>query len=313
MTAAGDKCTIVGWGEAVAGDTLLSQGVHIITTALGVVAAGACGVAFHADLISLLSVDSAPSAADGTTASHRVAARSIEPHASAGVDKGNYVRAPSPSPAAFDIIRVDPEGISVFAGRGPAGRQLSIRANGVAIATVTANEEGQWAIVLEHHFDSGDYEFALTDGMGGASPAPAQRVAMHLASGKPPAASPRQTTALQLEARPSPITFIYDEANFTEQGRARVAAMAAFFRQRHVATATLSGHADERGSDRFNLRLSQDRLDAVAHVLREAGYSGKLVLVPMGKRQPFAVVDRQRLSKEEVFALDRRVELRGTQ
>jgi outer membrane protein OmpA-like peptidoglycan-associated protein len=118
---------------------------------------------------------------------------------------------------------------------------------------------------------------------------------------------------LWLEPPPAPITFIYNEANFTEQGRTRAAAMAAFFKQQHVAAATLSGHADERGSDLFNLRLSQERLDAVAHFLREAGYSGKLVLVPMGKRQPFAVVDRQRLANEEVFALDRRVELRGTQ
>jgi outer membrane protein OmpA-like peptidoglycan-associated protein len=128
-----------------------------------------------------------------------------------------------------------------------------------------------------------------------------------------PTVAPRETAALRFESRPSPITFIYNEASFTEQGRTRAAAMAAFFKQQRIATATLSGHADERGSDLFNLRLSQERLDTVARYLRDAGYSGKLVLVPMGKRQPFAVANRQRLSPEEVFALDRRVELMGTQ
>jgi outer membrane protein OmpA-like peptidoglycan-associated protein len=323
MTATGGECIIVGSGEAVAGDTLLAHGVHIITTALGVVAAGACGVAFRADLLPLLSVETTPSAVESTTVNRHAAVRPIEQRAaSAGLDKGRGVREPAEpssgavSPAAFDVIRIDPEGTSVFAGRGPAGRQLIILANGVAIATVTANTAGQWAIALEHHFDPGDYEFALTE-TGKANPLPVgQRVAMHLSvhlSGRVPTAAPREPAALRLESQPSPVTFIYNEANFTQQGRTRAAAMAAYFKQQRVATATLSGHADERGSDRFNLRLSQERLDAVAQFLREAGYSGKLVLVPMGKRQPFAVANRPLLSREEVFALDRRVELRGTQ
>jgi hypothetical protein len=69
--------------EAVAGDMLLSHGVHIIATALGVVAAGACGVAFRADLISLLSVETAPSAVDSTTVSRDAAVRPIAPKATA--------------------------------------------------------------------------------------------------------------------------------------------------------------------------------------------------------------------------------------
>ena len=77
--------------------------------------------------------------------------------------------------------------------------------------------------------------------------------------------------------------------------------------------ATLTGHADERGSDPYNLRLSQERLDAVVRYLREAGFTGKLVLIPMGKREPFAGAERGHLSEVEAFALDRRVELKRVQ
>ena len=114
-------------------------------------------------------------------------------------------------------------------------------------------------------------------------------------------------------ALPAPITFVYDEASFTDKGRAQALLFAAFLRERGIAVATLSGHADERGSDLYNIYLSQQRLDAVAHYLREAGFSGKLVLLPMGKREPFAGADREHLPEEAAFALDRRVELKRAQ
>jgi outer membrane protein OmpA-like peptidoglycan-associated protein len=71
----------------------------------------------------------------------------------------------------------------------------------------------------------------------------------------------------------------------------------------------LTGHADERGTDELNMDLSRDRLDTVAHFLKEGGFNGNLELVPKGKREPFTGVDRSQYGKEELFQLDRRVEL----
>jgi outer membrane protein OmpA-like peptidoglycan-associated protein len=72
---------------------------------------------------------------------------------------------------------------------------------------------------------------------------------------------------------------------------------------------TLSGHADERGSQPYNMDLSRQRLDAVATYLRDAGYPGELVLLPKGKTEPFAIPTRHSLAREEAFQLDRRVQI----
>ena len=109
---------------------------------------------------------------------------------------------------------------------------------------------------------------------------------------------------------PAPITFPYDEASVTAAGRQQAAALSDFLRQRKLDVVTLSGHADERGSDEYNMQLSRNRLESVARYLRGTGYAGKLVLLPKGKSEPVADIDRSKLSKEDSFQLDRRVELR---
>jgi outer membrane protein OmpA-like peptidoglycan-associated protein len=75
---------------------------------------------------------------------------------------------------------------------------------------------------------------------------------------------------------------------------------------------TLSGHADERGSQPYNMELSRQRLVTVASFLRDAGYAGELVLLPKGKLEPFDVPDRRALARDEAYRLDRRVELHQT-
>ncbi len=85
---------------------------------------------------------------------------------------------------------------------------------------------------------------------------------------------------------PAPITFPYDEATVTATGRKQAAALSDFLRQRKLDVVTLSGHADERGSDEYNMQLSRNRLESVARYLRDTGYAGKLVLLPKGKSEP---------------------------
>ena len=108
---------------------------------------------------------------------------------------------------------------------------------------------------------------------------------------------------------PAPIMFPYDEADIATVASKQAAALSAFLRQRQPDAVTLSGHADSRGSDEYNMQLSQQRLESVARYLRASGYAGKLVLVPKGKREPYVGTDRDKLSQEDAFQLDRRVEL----
>ena len=281
----------------------MSRGERIITIPLVILLIALTIAALRVDLASLLSFEATSTATEETGISANPVLLEPAPN-----------RAGDPSQATFDVIRIDPEGTSVFAGRGPAGSLLTILANGVAVATVRPNTEGQWAVAVEHRFDPGEYEFALAPktGEGRSSPSP-QRVSLHLAGTKKPPVAVVEREAAPQASLPSPITFIYDEANFTDAGRAQAAVFAAFLKERHVATATLTGHADERGSELYNIRLSQERLDAVVRYLREAGFSGKLVLIPMGKREPFAGAERRHLPEVEAFALDRRVELKRVQ
>ncbi len=212
----------------------------------------------------------------------------------------------------FDVVRIDPEGASVFAGRAPANAQVTVLANEQPVATAMANENGEWATVIERPFASGDYQLSLRAKPSGPGAETAgQSVRVTIAASARPVASDAKAVAVAGHASaPVPITFVYDEATFTPVGRKEAATLTAFLRQRHLDSVTLTGHADSRGSDDYNMELSRQRLETVARFLREAGYTGKLVLVPKGKQEPFLSAERDRLPTEEAFQLDRRVELR---
>jgi len=128
----------------------------------------------------------------------------------------------------------------------------------------------------------------------------------------PPPPSNRPTPAAMSAPIPVPITFETDEDLLTDNGERAAALLAEYLKLKQPAGITLSGHADARGSDGYNMRLSLKRLKAIERYLRAAGYSGALSLVPRGKREPYQGVDRRHLPLREIFQADRRVELRIT-
>src|SRR5581483_1118427 len=163
--------------------------------------------------------------------------------------------------------------------------------NDTPVATARADDTGAWATVIEKRLPSGDVQLSLrAKPSGPAAEAAGQSVRITIAAA-PPAARSEAKPATAGVKPPAPITFVYDEATFTNPGRQEMVALTEFLRQRRLETVTLSGHADSRGSDAYNMELSRQRLEAVARHLREAGYKGKLVLVPKGKREPYATPD----------------------
>jgi outer membrane protein OmpA-like peptidoglycan-associated protein len=145
------------------------------------------------------------------------------------------------------------------------------------------------------------------------TPAPATVAA---AAAAPATAAPaRATDALPDPAQvpiPVPITFVTDEAELTPDGVRAAALLAEYLRLKRPEGISLSGHADSRGPDGYNMELSKRRLEAIERYLRQAGYAGNLSLTPMGKREPYQGVDRTKLSLQEIYQADRRVELRLT-
>ncbi len=108
---------------------------------------------------------------------------------------------------------------------------------------------------------------------------------------------------------PVPITFVFNESTLTEDGRKAAALLLEYLQIKKFPKISLTGHADERGTDEFNLALSRERLATVERFLRDSGFVGELELIPKGESEPFSGVERGDYELEELYQLDRRVEL----
>jgi outer membrane protein OmpA-like peptidoglycan-associated protein len=213
------------------------------------------------------------------------------------------------SSLTFDVVNIDPTGGAVFAGQAPGNANVSVLANGQEVATATADETGAWAIVTDRKLAAGEYELSLSARSPQRGTTAGQSVRVVIAPTASHVAASATPQAVSPPSTPAPITFVYNDTTFTEQGRRAAELLAKRLKEQRPATASLSGHADERGSDLYNMELSRRRLSVVADFLRESGFVGKLELIPKGKSEPYTAIDRNAFAKEEVLQLDRRVEL----
>lgn len=131
----------------------------------------------------------------------------------------------------------------------------------------------------------------------------------------PATAPPSQQAAVAQQPRvettavPVPVTFVFNEANLTSEGRRAAGLLLEYLQIKRFPKITLTGHADERGTHALNLALSAQRLQTVSRFLREGGYTGRLELIPKGKTEPYTGVVRGDFSQEDLYQLDRRVEM----
>jgi outer membrane protein OmpA-like peptidoglycan-associated protein len=213
----------------------------------------------------------------------------------------------------FDVVRIDPQGMSVFAGQAPTNSNVSIQANGREFITTTTDETGAWAVVTDRKLPAGEYELSLSarSPQHGVTSAPSVRLVI----APPPApgdSNPKLGAAVSPQSIQVPITFLYNDTTFTAEGRRAADLLAKRLIEQRPTVVSLSGHADERGSDQYNMELSRRRLAVVADYLRGSGFAGRLELIPKGRSEPYMAVDRHALPREDVFQLDRRVELLNT-
>lgn len=78
--------------------------------------------------------------------------------------------APAATPAApakegpsFDIVRVDPAGNAVIAGRAAPGAKVTVEANGKALGTTTANSSGDFVILPDRTLAPGTEKLTLSE------------------------------------------------------------------------------------------------------------------------------------------------------
>lgn len=108
---------------------------------------------------------------------------------------------------------------------------------------------------------------------------------------------------------PVPITFHTDSTQFTSKGEAATRDLLSYLNKQAPRSINIVGHTDERGETSYNLALSKRRVKTVATWLHEHGYAGKIVTKGKGESEPIELDDPGRYSLEEIWQLNRRVEL----
>lgn len=96
----------------------------------------------------------APAATAPDTASQPAAVQSPAPAAEPAAT-------PEPEAPSFDVAGIEADGAAVIAGRAAPGSKVSLLANGEVIGTATANEAGEWSMVLDKPLAPGDYDMLL--------------------------------------------------------------------------------------------------------------------------------------------------------
>lgn len=77
---------------------------------------------------------------------------------------------------AFDLVRISRGGTGVIAGRMAPGSQVELLANGRKISEVTADENGEWVMILEEPLEAGSVELNLKARAEGGAVAEADNV-----------------------------------------------------------------------------------------------------------------------------------------
>ena len=95
-----------------------------------------------------------PQADDGTVASKR-------PGASA---TGNIAGSTSPS---FDVVRAEPDGQAVFAGRAASGSTVTIKSGNKVVGSARASEQGDWVVIAPKPLAPGAHELSVSSKLAG--------------------------------------------------------------------------------------------------------------------------------------------------
>jgi outer membrane protein OmpA-like peptidoglycan-associated protein len=109
-----------------------------------------------------------------------------------------------------------------------------------------------------------------------------------------------------------PVEFITAKTDFTDKGLKAAEDMASFLKNENPQPVrlTLIGHADPRGAAALNQDLSRRRAAALGAFLTSRGISSTIRVEGRGSSEPFTPDQESKYSQDELYQLDRRVELR---
>lgn len=131
-----------------------------------------------------------------------------------------------------------------------------------------------------------------------------------------PTPAPQVDTAAERRARIEarmgevfqPIYFAFDQSALSEQGKTIAEGVARLLQEAPEMTVRIEGHADEQGTNEYNLALGERRALAVQQYLVSYGIAaGRISVISYGEEKP-AVEGRD----ESAWSLNRRAEFAPT-
>ncbi len=110
------------------------------------------------------------STAPGAPASGAPAPTGTAPAGSAPTASARTATAPGATPTgrgsippSFDIVRIDPAGSAVIAGRAAPGAEVTVLSDGTAIGRATVDDQGAWALTLDVPLPAGPHALTLQE------------------------------------------------------------------------------------------------------------------------------------------------------
>ena len=128
-------------------------------------------------------------------------------------------------------------------------------------------------------------------------------------AGEPDGLAATAIRGIEIGRVPIPVTFLTGSAEFDELGRRYAGEMADWLARQDIERIVVSAHTDPRGSEEYNMALSQRRGEALAAFLRRQGIAKPIEVIARGESEPLAPIDAGSYSQEERWRMERRVEL----
>jgi nucleoid-associated protein YgaU len=170
-----------------------SKAVALVVAVFGVIALAAAGIYLYRHH------GAAPRVEDKVATGEKPAAETEKP--AEGRTAESTPSKPTSVPS-FDVVRIEPTGYGVIAGRAEPGWTIALESGGNKIAESKVDEEGAWSIVLDKPLSSGDHALTLRATSPDGTKALTGQQPVNVAVGKPAGEAVAQKEA----AAPEPPT-----------------------------------------------------------------------------------------------------------
>ena len=169
-----------------------SRFVALLVAVIGVIALAAAGIYLYRHH------GATPGVEDKVATGEKPAAEQPKPGESQPAETAPSKPTSVPS---FDVVRIEPTGEGVIAGRAQPGWTVTLESGGTKIAETKADEEGAWTIVLDKPLPAGDNSLTLRAISPDGTQALTGQQPVQVAVGKPSEAVARNEPAAQEPAK----------------------------------------------------------------------------------------------------------------